>query len=136
MLAAISSTASGACRNPLTPSSITSGTPPTRAATTGTAQAGPATEQAFSCDESRTEGTCSDYSGLWEPERRAAWEFICATYGGIVLTAGTSCPTAGRTGTCRVPIGAPTRIEEVRHYDAATAAADEAACSPFTWTDG
>ncbi len=103
--------------------------------TAGTAQAGAATAQAFSCDRRSVDGTCSDYSGLWEPERRTAYESICTTWGGSLLPAGTSCPTAGRTGTCRTSIGALTRIEETRHYDPATAAADAAAC-PYGWTSG
>ncbi len=83
--------------------------------TAGTAQAAAPTEQAFSCDRRSADGTCSDYSGLWEPERRAAFEWVCTTWdGGTLLPAGTACPAAGRTGTCRTTIGAVTRIEVVR----------------------
>jgi hypothetical protein len=104
--------------------------------TAGTAQAGAATEQTFSCDARSVDGTCSDYSGLWEPERRAAFEWRCTTWdGGTLLPPGTACSTDGRTGTCRTTLGSATRVEEVRYYDPATAAADEAAC-PYGWISG
>ena len=63
--AAISSSASGGCRKPLTPCSITSGSPPTRDATTGTSHAiaSSAARPKLSCADGSRKTSLIDSSG-------------------------------------------------------------------------